>query len=108
MKKTVSLAILVGFFLVGCATTSKEAAQTTSANTPITLDEALERAAATRQKLEEAKAAYENAKAAAQASKENGTSFETELAKQAVQNKIDETKTKVNTEVQAWKEVLSK
>jgi len=110
MKKTVTLAILAGLFFSGCATTGTETAATpaTTTSTPITLDQALEQAAAAREKLEQAQTAYQNAKAAAQASKANGTSFETELAKQAVQSKVDETKAKVDNEVQAWKDIFSK
>ncbi len=106
MKKIISLSILAALaFTVGCATNNTTAS---SANTPLTLEEALQKSAETRQKLQEAQTAYQNAKAAAAASKQNGTSISTELAKQAVQTKIDNTKSQVNTEVQAWKDVLSK
>ena len=106
MKKLVSLFILAALaFTVGCATGNTT---TSGTDTQITLDQALQKSAETRQKLDEAKAAYQNAKAAAAASKANGTSFETELAKQAVQSKINDTKAQVNQEVQAWKETLSK
>ena len=106
MKKLVSLSILAALaFTVGCTTGNTTASST---NTQITLEQALQKSAETRQKLEEAKAAYQNAKAAAAASKANGTSIETELAKQAIQTKIDNTKSQVNSEVQAWKDVLSK
>ena len=104
MKKTLSLAVLAVLFVAGCATTGTQT--TSEANTPITLDEALQKAAQTRQQLQEAKEAYQNAKAAATASKQNGTSITTELAKQAVQAQIDNTTTKVNNEIQAWKDVL--
>lgn len=107
MKKIVSLVALASLTLAtGCATTGTTT-ETSTANTPITLDEALQKAAETRKKLEEAQTAYKNAKAAAQASKQNGTSITTELAKQAIQTKIDNTKNQVNTEIQAWKDLLS-
>ena len=107
MKKVLSLSVLAALALtIGCATGSNTTAS--SANTTLTLEEALQKSAETRQKLEEAKTAYQNAKAAAAASKANGTSIETELAKQAIQTKIDNTKTQVNNEVQAWKDVLGK
>lgn len=106
MKKTMSFVILAGLLLsVGCASTQPET-NTSTANTPITLEQALEKAAAARQQVEQAKTAYTNVKAAAKASKENNSNFETELAKQVVQSKIDETKKQVKNEVQEWKEIL--
>ena len=104
MNKTLSLAVLAVLCFAGCASTGTTTAS--SANTPITLDQALQKAAETRQQLQEAKEAYQNAKAAATASKQNGTSITTELAKQAVQSQIDSTAAQVNNEIQAWKDVL--
>lgn len=106
MKKTMSFVILSGLLLtVGCASTQTETAAS-AANTPITLEQALEKAAAARQQVEQAKTAYTNVKTAAKASKQNNTNFETELAKQVVQSKIDETKKQFNNEVQEWKDLL--
>jgi F0F1-type ATP synthase membrane subunit b/b' len=106
MKKMMSFAVLAGLlFTVGCASTQTETAAS-AANTPITLDQALQKAAQTRQQLEQAQTAYQNVKAAAKASKENNTNFETELAKQAVQTKINNAKQQFNSEVQEWKEIL--
>lgn len=106
MNKIISLSLLAALALsAGCATGSNTAAS--AANTPLTLEEALQKSAETRQKLLDAKAAYENAKAAAQASQENNTSISSELAKQAVQNKVNNVKQQLDAEKQAWKEVLS-
>ncbi len=106
MKTTVSLLVLAGTLLAaGCATTGSTT-ETTSANT-ITLEQALQQAQTTRQQLQEAKEAYQNVKAAAQASKQNGTNIETELAKQVVQTKIDNTKQQINNEIQDWKNLLA-
>ncbi len=106
MNKLLTLTLLGALCLgVGCASGGSTA--TSAANTPMTLDEALQKSAETRQKLMDAKEAYENAKAAAEASQENNTSFSTEMAKQAVQSKIDESKQKLQDEANAWKEVLN-
>ena len=107
MKKTLSFAVLAGLFLAtGCAT-ADNTATTSAANTPITLEQAYQKAEQTRQQLEQAKTAYQNVKAAAQASKTNNTNFETELAKQAVQTKINNTKQQINDEIQDWKNLLA-
>ena len=106
MKKLLTLTVLGALCLgVGCATSGSTSAS--AANTPMTLDEALQKSAETRQKLLDAKQAYQDAKAAAEASQNNNTSFSTELAKQAVQSKIDESKQKLQNEADAWKEVLN-
>ena len=105
MKKTLSLAVLAVLFLAGCASTGT-GTTASAANTPLTLEEALQKSAETRQKLEEAKQAYQNAKAAATASQQNGTSITTELAKQAIQSQINTATTQVNNEIQAWKDVV--
>ena len=106
MKKVLSLSVLAALALtVGCATGNTA---DSSANTQITLEQALQKSQETRQQLEQAKSAYQSAKSAAQASKQNGTSIEVELAKQALQNKVNATKSQVDSEVQAWKDVLGK
>lgn len=106
MKKLLTLSVLSVLCLAaGCATTGTYSAS--SANTPMTLDEALQKSAETRQKLQEAKQAYQDAKAAAEASQENDSSFSTELAKQKVQSQIEESKAKLEAEKEAWKDVLS-
>lgn len=106
MKKVMSFVVLAGLgLLAGCASTGSTT-ETSAANTPITLDQALQKASEARAQLEQAKTAYTNVKEAAKASKQNGTNFETELAKQTVKSKIDETKQQINNEVQEWKEIL--
>lgn len=105
MKKTVTLSVLCALCLAsGCATTGASSAS--SANTPMTLDEALQKSAETRQKILDAKQAYEDAKAASEASKENDTNFSTELAKQKVKSQLEETKAKLEAEKEAWKDVF--
>ena len=106
MNKTVSFVVIAALCaLAGCAT-ADTSADASAANTPITLDQAFQRAEQTRQQYEQAKTAYTNVKEAAKASKQNGTNFETELAKQAVQNKINTAKQQFNNEVQEWKDIL--
>lgn len=105
MKKILSLSLISALCLAaGCASTGSSAPS--AANTPMTLDEALQKSAETRQKLIDAKKAYEDAKSAADASQANNTSISSELAKQAVQNKVDATKQKIEAEKAAWKDAL--
>ena len=107
MKKTLSFVVLAGLFLtVGCATANTDTT-TSAANTPITLDQAFEKAEQTREQLQQAKTAYTNVKAAAQASKANSSNFETELLKQTVQTKVNNTKQQINNEIQDWKNLLA-
>ena len=108
MKKTVSLVLLSGLLMAGCATTGTTNAQTAASTTAnaITLEDALIKAQTAREQLEQAKTTYQNVKNAAKASKENGSNFETELAKQAVQSKIDATKKQIDNEVNEWKEIF--
>ena len=64
MKKTMCLLTLCAMALcAGCAGTNT-AATPSAANTPMTLDEALQKSADTRQKLIDAKKQYEAAKTA--------------------------------------------
>ncbi|MBR3632444.1 MAG: hypothetical protein IKN49_05255 [Elusimicrobiaceae bacterium] len=106
MKKTVFFTLLAAMAFAGCASTADTA--TSSANTPLTLEEALQKSAETRQKLIEAKQAYQNAKAAASATNTDSSSVSAaDLAKQAVQEKVNTVKTQLNDEKQAWKEALS-
>lgn len=105
MKKYMAVILLGAVaFTAGCASTDTTAAST--ANQPLTLEQALQKSAETRQKLQDAKSSYESAKTAAQASKTNNTSLTTELAKQAVQNKVNNAKQQLKDEKQAWKEIL--
>lgn len=108
MNKVLSFAVLAALALtVGCATADNTAAAPTTANgTPITLEQAMKQSQQARQQIETVKTNYQNVKSAAQASKQNGSDITTEYAKQVIQNKIDNTKTQVDSEVQAWKDIL--
>lgn len=102
MKRVLLLAVLASF-VAGCASTTNNT--TTTANQTLTLEEALQKSAETRQKLEQAKQNYQNAKnAAAAASASNSAA---DAVKAQIQNKIDTSKQQVNDEVQAWKDVLA-
>lgn len=103
MKNTAFIALAaLAVFAAGCATSGSTA--TSTANTPMTLEEALQKSAETRQKLIDAKKQYEVAKTAAEA----GESVSAALAKQAIQNKVDDAKKQIEDEKNAWKEVLGK
>jgi len=103
MKKVMLLTVLAALG-VACASTSNTAT-TTTANQTLTLDEALQKSAETRQKLEQAKQTYQNAKnASAAASASNSV---TDAIKTQVQNQINTSTTQVNNEVQAWKDVFA-
>lgn len=103
MKRILSLSFAcVLFALAGCASGGTSAAPS-AANTPMTLDEALQKSAETRQKLLDAKKQYEAAKAAS----ESGQSVSSAVAKQTAQNKIDAAKQKLADEKQAWKDALA-
>lgn len=103
MKKIAVLGILATFAM-GCASTGSTTAATTS-NQTLTLEEALQKSAETRQKLQEAKQAYQAARENSDAAKTNNNTVASQIKSQ-IQQKVDNTKNQVNTEVQAWKEVL--
>ena len=105
MKNVLSVTILAALvFTVGCASTGTTNTQT-STTTPITLEQAMKQSAQARQKVENAKTNYQTAKTAVQAG-QTGGNVASELAKQAVQNQVNVAKQQVDTEVQAWKDVL--
>ena len=107
MKKILSLTLISSLVLAtGCATTGA-ATEETSTKKMLTLEEALQKSAETRQKLLEAKQAYENVKSAAQASQTNNSDIATELAKQAIQSKVDDAKNQIEAEKQAWKDIFA-
>jgi uncharacterized protein YcfL len=103
MKKAMLLAVLAAF-VAGCASTTNT--PTTTANQTLTLDEALQKSAETRQKLEEAKQTYQNAKNASAVASGASNSI-TDAVKTQVQKQLDTSKTQVNNEVQAWKDVFA-
>lgn len=86
--------------LAACRSTAPVAS---TANTPITLDEALQKSAETRQKIHDAKQQYEAIKPAAGASAKPNQS---QAAKAAVKAKLDASKQKIELEKQAWQEIL--
>ena len=109
MKKTVPFAFILTisllvcvFAFAGCASSQTE---TTSAAKNITLEEALQKSAETRQKINDAKAAYTAAKEADEAA--NASSSALDSAKNAVKEKIDNVKQQIEAEKNAWKETLS-
>ena len=106
MKKFMLLFLATAMVGVGCATTETTAAST--ANQTITLDQALQKSVETREKLLEAKQAYENAKLAAEVV--SGKKTVTQAAQQQVQNQvqtqIDTAKKQLEDEKNAWKELL--
>ena len=105
MKKFVLLGVFAAL-AAGCASSGNTSTATT-ANQPLTLEEALQKSAETRQKLQEAKQNYQSAREASEAAKNSsGSSSVTDAVKNQVKQKVDDTKNQVNTEVQAWKDVL--
>ncbi len=103
MKKLVILSVLA-VLAAGCTATGTTKT-TTAANQPLTLEEALQKSAETRQKLQEAKQAYQTARDNSEAAKANNDTIAGQVKAQ-VKQKVDDTKNQVNTEVQAWKDVL--
>lgn len=107
MKKPV-LCLLAAALLVcpGCASNNTAAS---TANTPMTLDEALQKSAETRQKIQDAKKTYTNAKNAASSSSSPSSAankITAEVAKAAVQSKVNDVKQKAEAEKNAWKQLL--
>ena len=70
MKKTFSFAVTAAVLAAGCATTGTTPSAT-SANQPMTLEQALQKSAETRQKLLDAKQSYQDAKTAAEVASGN-------------------------------------
>lgn len=109
MRKTVPFAFIITlsllvcvFAFAGCASSQTE---TTAASNRMTLEEALQKSAETRQKISDAKAAYATAKEADKAA--NASSSALDAAKTAAKEKIDSVKQQIEAEKQAWKETLS-
>lgn len=104
MTKILPLAILAAVFAAGCASTGSNAAS--AANQTMTLEEALQKSAETRQKLMDAKQSYQNAKTAAEVA--SGKKTATDAAKEQLQQKADNAKKQIEDEKNAWKELLGK
>ena len=102
MKKIILLAILaVAAGLTGCASTSNNSA--VSNPQILTLDEALQKSAETRQKVLNAKKSYEAAKSAQNSAAANTAA---ELGKAALKEKVNTAKSQIEAEKKAWKDVL--
>lgn len=102
MKKLALFALAAATLSVGCASTETTTAST--ANQTITLEQALQKSAETREKLLEAKQAYQNAKLAAEVA--SGKKTVSQAAEQQVQNQLDVAKQQIENEKNAWKELL--
>ncbi len=102
MKKLVLFIFATALLGVGCATT--ETAPASTANQTITLEQALQKSAETREKLLEAKQAYQNAKLAAEVAAGKKTSAQ--AAQEVAQQKIDAAKKQIEDEKNSWLELL--
>lgn len=103
MKKTLLLAITASVLAAGCASTGTT--QPTTANQTLTLEQALQKSAETRQKLLDAKQSYENAKSAAEVA--SGQKSAADVAKEQLQQKAEEAKKQIQAEKDAWAELLN-
>lgn len=102
MKKLILFALAAG--CCACATTgSTDSAANFNAQT-ITLEQAMEKSAATRQQLLDAKQQYQQAKLAAEVAA--GKKTTTQAAQETVQNKIDAAKKQLQNEKDAWADLL--
>ena len=101
MKKTILLAFVTAVLAAGCASTGT--ATSTTATQPMTLEEALQKSAETRQKVLDAKKSYEAAKSAQNSAAANTAA---ELGKAALKEKVNTAKSQIEAEKQAWKDVL--
>ncbi|MDD6153441.1 MAG: hypothetical protein Q4P84_04530 [Elusimicrobiales bacterium] len=104
MKKLLPLGVLAAILAAGCASTGSTTA--TTANKTMTLEEALQKSAETRQKLMDAKQSYQNAKTAAEVA--SGQKSAVDVAKEQLQQKADATKKQIADEKAAWAELLGK
>ena len=101
MKKTILLAFVTAVLAAGCASTGT--ATSTTATQPMTLEEALQKSAETRQKVLDAKKSYEAAKSAQNSAAANTAA---ELGKAALKEKVNTAKSQIEAEKQAWKDAL--
>ncbi|MBR4356143.1 MAG: hypothetical protein IKP96_06250 [Elusimicrobiaceae bacterium] len=106
MKKLVLFALVATVFGAGCATNgTTETASTQTFNAQnLTLEQALEKSAETRQKLLDAKQQYEQAKVAAEVAA--GKKTAAQAAQDQVQKQIDTAKKQIQDEKNAWAELL--
>ena len=104
MKKLVLLSAAA--LCAGCMATGGDSQNTSSNMTAqtMTLEQALEKSAQTREKLLEAKQAYQNAQNAVAVAA--GTKTAADLAKETIENKIESAKQQLADEKAAWQELL--
>ena len=106
MKKIALL--IMAATAVGCATTGTEnntSASVSSINAQtLTLEQALQKSAETRQKLLDAKQQYQQAKPAAEVAA--GKKTVTQAAQEQVQNQLNTAKKQLQDEKNAWAELL--
>ncbi|MBR4591733.1 MAG: hypothetical protein IKO35_00805 [Elusimicrobiaceae bacterium] len=105
MKK-LSLLACTALLAAGCASTGTTGSSTSAAANiqPMTLDQALEKSAQTRQKLLEAKQQYEQAKTAAEVA--SGQKTAAQAAQEQVNKQINTAKKQIEDEKNAWAELL--
>ena len=104
MKKLALLTL--AFATVGCATTgTTESTSASQINAQtITLEQALQKSAETREKLLDAKKQYEQAKLASEVAA--GKKTVTQAAQQQIENQLDTAKKQLKDEKNAWAELL--
>lgn len=103
MNKTLLLAVIAAALTAGCASTGTT--QATTANQTLTLEQALEKSAETRQKLLDAKQSYQDAKNAADVA--SGKKTAADVAREQLQQKTDDAKRKLQAEKEAWLELMN-
>ena len=103
MKKLALFALAATTLSAGCASTGTQTVAST-ANQTITLEQALQKSAETREKLLEAKQAYQNAKLAAEVAA--GKKTAADAAQQQVQSQLDTAKKQIEDEKNSWMELL--
>ena len=102
MKKMM-LFLSFAVLAAGCASTGT--VSSTGTTQPMTLEQALQKSAETRQKLLDAKQSYENAKSAAEVA--SGQKTAADVAKEQLQQKVDNAKQQIQAEKDAWAELLN-
>lgn len=102
MKKMM-LFMAAAVLAAGCASTGT--VSSTGTTQPMTLEQALQKSAETRQKLLDAKQSYENAKSAAEVA--SGQKTAADVAKEQLQQKVDDAKQQIQAEKDAWAELLN-
>ncbi len=104
MKKLVLLSAAA--LCAGCMATGNSSQDSTAkmAGQTITLEQALEKSAQTREKLLEAKQQYQQAKIAAEVA--SGQKTASQAAQDQIQQQLDSAKKQLKSEKEAWAELL--